>query len=120
MVHRGRTLPEASRANFARSIEGELCPKHRGRTLPEASRANFARSIEGELCPKHGGRTLPEASRVLFTSDEECSLRAMKSALYERYQGRLLPAVPRPPYGSGIKGVFYPQCRDRLLGAVSR
>ncbi len=75
MGHRGRLLPAVSR--------NALCD------LRAFQRFKLARSI------KERSLRRSIASRVFFTSDEECSLRA-------------------------IKGVFYPQSRDRLLGAVSR
>jgi hypothetical protein len=46
--------------------------------MPAASRAIYARSIKGDLCPQHQGRSMPAASRAFlramksfFASDEE-------------------------------------------------
>ena len=56
-----------------------LCAtQYRDRIVGAMQGQTIARVVEDAPCPKHRGRLKPEASRVLFTSDEECSLRAMQ------------------------------------------
>jgi hypothetical protein len=67
------------------------------------------------LCPQYQGRPLPAASRVFFTSDEECSSRAILNAICffegtitSAAQELAFPEVSRPFYGSDIPKQFHP------------
>ncbi|MFZ0532743.1 MAG: hypothetical protein WAM09_06150, partial [Anaerolineales bacterium] len=70
-------MPAASRAIYARSIKGDLCPKHQGRSMPEASRAflramkSFFASDEELFCERC--RAFLRAMKSFFSSDEEYS-----------------------------------------------